>query len=336
MAGAALGVLGEALYQLSAHASYPRRDAASPLMGMAIRVGFTLVGGIGAAAIADGTAFLFTLVLTMGMADIAGALVVHRRVMGRDWARSLRPLIPPAMVSLVCFGAIQLLYLRTGHADIRPPVASAIALAAGIGGMALLVLARLAMKAPEMLAMLPARHHSADRADTPAPTMATSRHAPVGNSSPDRNGSLSSPGSASHCSSARLVGRGREHRSRRRRHDHPRDPDLRGATSRGVGDGAGTPFVVGFDRDQFVPVLRPNEALLLAVAFFLGLRWIFTSRTFRLRLNRVDLIIMLLIATGSAVPLVVQYARLKPPVDRRRVLRDHPHQVRACSTRSSV
>lgn len=71
------------------------------------------------------------------------------------------------------------------------------------------------------------------------------------------------------------------------------------------------PFVVGFDRDALLPLLRPSEALLFAVAFVLFLRWLVTDRRFNPHLTGIDLWMALLIVLGSVVPFLISFGRLK-------------------------
>ncbi|MEM9654389.1 MAG: FHA domain-containing protein [Actinomycetota bacterium] len=72
------------------------------------------------------------------------------------------------------------------------------------------------------------------------------------------------------------------------------------------------PAIVGFGRGQIIPLLRPNEALLFLLWVVLGARWLLYSRRVSVRLNRMDLVVIGLILTGLVVPLLVQFARLRP------------------------
>lgn len=75
---------------------------------------------------------------------------------------------------------------------------------------------------------------------------------------------------------------------------------------------AGAPLVVGFNRDQILPLLRPNEALLLALSAVLLLRWLIYSRRISFRLNKLDVVVMMIVITGFILPLLIQLGRLKP------------------------
>lgn len=72
------------------------------------------------------------------------------------------------------------------------------------------------------------------------------------------------------------------------------------------------PAIVGFNRGQIVPLLRPNEALLFLLWVVLGARWLLYSRKISVKLNRMDMVIVGLILTGLVIPLLVQFARLRP------------------------
>ena len=73
-----------------------------------------------------------------------------------------------------------------------------------------------------------------------------------------------------------------------------------------------TPLIAGIDRGRLIPVLRPAEALALALAAALVLRGLVRLRTGdvpRVRLTRVDVSILLLAFTSSALPLAWMAAR---------------------------
>ena len=74
---------------------------------------------------------------------------------------------------------------------------------------------------------------------------------------------------------------------------------------------AGAPFVVGFGRDQVLPLLRPNEALLFALCGLLGIRWLLYSRRMSIRLNRMDMVMVAVVFTGFLLPLLIQLGRLR-------------------------
>ncbi|MEM7276278.1 MAG: hypothetical protein AAF547_24600, partial [Actinomycetota bacterium] len=72
------------------------------------------------------------------------------------------------------------------------------------------------------------------------------------------------------------------------------------------------PAIVGFDRGQIIPLLRPNEALLFLLCVVLAARWLIYSRRIVVKLNRMDFVIVGLILTGLVIPVLIQFARLRP------------------------
>lgn len=75
---------------------------------------------------------------------------------------------------------------------------------------------------------------------------------------------------------------------------------------------AAAPAIVGLERDQVLPLLRPNEALLFVLVGVLALHWLIYSRNVRLQLNRMDFAVMALVTAGFAFSLLTQFARLRP------------------------
>lgn len=75
---------------------------------------------------------------------------------------------------------------------------------------------------------------------------------------------------------------------------------------------AAAPAIVGLDRDQVLPFLRPNEALLGLLIVILAARWLLYSRKVDVRLNAVDFTMVGLVVTGFAIPLIAQVVRLRP------------------------
>ena len=76
-----------------------------------------------------------------------------------------------------------------------------------------------------------------------------------------------------------------------------------------------TPLVVGFTGFQVIPVLRPNEALLVLFSVAIGLRWLAGVRSGELRgprLDRLDLSLIALGVTSSVLPLVMMVVRQRP------------------------
>lgn len=76
-----------------------------------------------------------------------------------------------------------------------------------------------------------------------------------------------------------------------------------------------TPLTAGIDRGHAVPVLRPSEALALAVGVALAARALVRWRTGaapRVRLSRIELAIVLMALSNSVVPLLWMTARQQP------------------------
>jgi hypothetical protein len=77
---------------------------------------------------------------------------------------------------------------------------------------------------------------------------------------------------------------------------------------------AATPVIVGMDRGEIVPLLRPNEALLLLVAAALvlraGVRTV-VGEPIRLNVTRVHLAIVAMAVTSSFTPLLWRYSQMR-------------------------
>ena len=76
-----------------------------------------------------------------------------------------------------------------------------------------------------------------------------------------------------------------------------------------------TPLIVGIARDSVMPILRPNEALLILILGALGARIVALSlagRPWRPQLDRIDLALVVLATTSSILPLLLRYGRGLP------------------------
>ncbi len=73
-----------------------------------------------------------------------------------------------------------------------------------------------------------------------------------------------------------------------------------------------TPFVVGVPRNLYMPLLRPNEVFLALVVIALAVRWLIWSRKFTFRINKFEMATLLFVFTGSILPMVFTYGRLRP------------------------
>ena len=75
---------------------------------------------------------------------------------------------------------------------------------------------------------------------------------------------------------------------------------------------AATPLLVGVDRGQLVPLLRPSEVLALVVGAAVVARLLFelaSGASLRPRFARLDAVVLALVLAGSVVPLVWMFAR---------------------------
>jgi hypothetical protein len=82
----ALGIIGEAAFQVSTSASYARQDAVAPLVAMALR-GVVAFAGMTIAFVAvDGIAVLWVLGLSCSAAMLVSAAWLHAHPAGGDWA----------------------------------------------------------------------------------------------------------------------------------------------------------------------------------------------------------------------------------------------------------
>ena len=76
-----------------------------------------------------------------------------------------------------------------------------------------------------------------------------------------------------------------------------------------------TPLVVGISGGSVVPLVRPNEALMVLLGVAIGLRWLAGLRTGGIRWPRVgsvDVAVIALGVTSSLVPLVMMLVRQRP------------------------
>ena len=76
-----------------------------------------------------------------------------------------------------------------------------------------------------------------------------------------------------------------------------------------------TPLAVGIDPGQVIPVLRPNEALIVLLGVAIGLRWLVGVRSGEIRgprLDGIDLSLIALGVTSSVLPLLMMVVRQRP------------------------
>lgn len=75
---------------------------------------------------------------------------------------------------------------------------------------------------------------------------------------------------------------------------------------------AGAPIVVGFGRDQVLPMLRVNEALLAVLLLVLAVKWLVTSRRVVIRLHSLDYVILAMVFSGFVLTMITQLWRTLP------------------------
>ncbi len=75
---------------------------------------------------------------------------------------------------------------------------------------------------------------------------------------------------------------------------------------------AGAPIVVGFGRDQVLPMLRVNEALLAVLLMVLAVKWLVSSRRIVIRLHSLDYVILAMVFTGFLLTMITQLWRTLP------------------------
>lgn len=75
---------------------------------------------------------------------------------------------------------------------------------------------------------------------------------------------------------------------------------------------AGAPIVVGFGRDQVLPMLRVNEALLAVLLMVLAVKWLVSSRRIVIRLHSLDYVILAMVFSGFILTMMSQLWRTLP------------------------
>lgn len=76
-----------------------------------------------------------------------------------------------------------------------------------------------------------------------------------------------------------------------------------------------TPLIVGLERGEFIPLMRPNEALLLLILGAIASRILWRALAgegYRPALSRIDGVLVLMALCSSIVPLLLRYGRGQP------------------------
>jgi murein biosynthesis integral membrane protein MurJ len=337
LTGLAVGILGETLFMVATYACYARHDTKHPLRGMLIQTVVCAVG-IAISIHAHGLALLTGLGLSLAAGALCAAcyLQLHlRRELPRGGERILPTLARAAIASaLMGAGAWATARLVTHVLDAKGARLAAM-LAATLVGLALYLAFQALMRAPEIAwvgAALRGRLNRTAATNTGEP--ATMSYGTVGTFRPDRR-----------------VG-GIVARVRRLLDDHAvsrsrlrLDLALLAACA-GFGALAAvsfkyalvalvltglstwvlvkpqvaayllillTPLVVGLNAG--IPLLRPNEVLIVLFAVLVAARWIAKVRTGERRMpkvDKVDLSLLALALTSSVLPLLMMVARQRP------------------------
>ena len=330
--GLAPAIIGETLFLVTTYACYARKDTTYPLRGMVIHA-IVCAGGVAAVAQMRGPALLtgLGLAFSAGSAVAAVYLVHHLR---RGLPRGGEPALRPFLRTLAC-SAIMAAPAWAGANFLASHLRSAVGRVAAmllvcVGGACIYFAAQAAMRAPQMRwltgALLGRWRRLAGRVPVSWHPGAWHR-------------SRWCPRELTAASAMRAVGPVLRRREL--------DAALLLAPV-AVGALAGvkvkyavlavivigtigwviarpavaaylliflTPLVVGINAGAVIPVLRPNEALIVLFGAAVGLRWLAGVRTGDIRWPRMDRVDASLIALGvttSVLPLMMMVVRQRP------------------------
>ncbi len=347
LTGLAVGILGETLFMVATYACYARHDTTHPLRGMLIQTAVCAVG-IALSVHAHGLALLTGLGLSLAAGALCAAcyLQLHlRRELGRGGERIMPTVARAAIASaLMAAGAWATARLVSHVLDAKGGRLAAM-LAATLVGLVLYLAFQALMRAPEIAwigAALRGRLNWTAATNTGATNTGatnTGEHAAM------------TDGTMSTASSDRGVA-GIVAKARRLLNDHAVSPSrLRRdlvllAACAGFGAFAAvkleyailalvlvglsgwvlvkpqvaayllillTPLVVGLNAG--IPLLRPNEFLIVLFALLIAARWVARVRTGERRwpkVDKVDLSLLALAITSSVLPLLMMVARQRP------------------------
>ena len=330
--GLAPAIIGETLFLVTTYACYARKDTTYPLRGMVIHA-IVCAGGVAAVAQMRGPALLtgLGLAFSAGSAVAAVYLVHHLR---RGLPRGGEPALRPFLRTLAC-SAIMAAPAWAGANFLASHLRSAVGRVAAmllvcVGGACIYFAAQAAMRAPQMRWLTGALLGRWRRLAGPVPV---SWHPGAWHRS------RWCPRELTAASAMRAVGPVLRRREL--------DAALLLAPV-AVGALAGvkvkyavlavivigtigwviarpavaaylliflTPLVVGINAGAVIPVLRPNEALIVLFGAAVGLRWLAGVRTGDIRWPRMDRVDASLIALGvttSVLPLMMMVVRQRP------------------------
>lgn len=311
--GLAPAIVGETLFLVTTYACYARKDTIHPLRGMVIQA-IVCAGGIAATANIRGPALLTGLGLAFSAGSVAAAWYLVRHLikgLPRGEEPALRPLLRSAMCSVIMVGPA--LATADAVASLLPGAAGRVIamLAAAAVGAAIYFAAQAALRAPQMGWLVGALRGRGLRLPRLVPRWV--REYVAGVVWPFLWRRRVDVVLLLVCLAAgALVG-----------------VKLKYALILTVVAFIGglvvarpaaagymliflTPLIVGVNAGSVIPLLRPNEALMVLFAALISVRWLARVRTGDRRWPRLDGVDLSLIALGvttSVLPLIMMVAR---------------------------
>lgn len=317
LAALAPAVLGESSYTLGSYGSYALHDAKAPLRAMVVRTAISAVLIVVALTLFDDLAMLAALGIAVSVGNVvSGWHLIHavRRRLPRTSEHLLPSVLRSLAVSLVVAAPAFALARFLGDRISGPIADIAIIVAVGLGGMWAFVVVQRALKAPELsliaagLAQLRERRRGGEAAEFEL-------------AAPRRDRALAGTWTTFVAATALALALG-----------------LLAAFSPALAVVGAllvllvvvvwmyphvgaylvigiTPLIVGINRGQLVPVLRPSEALAAVVGICLFARagYLYARRgEIPFRLGRLDLALVLIPITGSIMPLINMWSRARP------------------------
>jgi putative peptidoglycan lipid II flippase len=151
VASVGLGLLGEAAFIMGMAASFARRDAASPLRAMALRMAVSIPGMAAALLFADGLAVLAVLGISLTVGDLVAGGVLSRQLVralpaGLSTVRPLLRSLGAALIMVVPAGLLA--WNASLHHLTGPTLTAQVAVAVVLGAIAFIA-TQLWWRAPE-------------------------------------------------------------------------------------------------------------------------------------------------------------------------------------------
>lgn len=333
--GLAPAIVGETLFLVTTYACYARKDTTHPLRGMIIQASVSAVGIVAVTAYIRGPALLTALGLVFSVGSTVAAWYLVRnlwREMPRGGERTLRPFwqtfVCSAIMAVPAWAGANFLASRLTGA----PGRIATALLVSAGGAGVYFAAQAVLGAPQMEWLAEALRHRWRRLAGRAAGLSrvTDRQRPR-RFTPRLTGLTANAAEAARSALRRRW----------------LDAGLLLVIT-AVGALAGikikyavfavivigligwviarpataayllifvTPLIVGVSAGSVVPLLRPNEALIVLFGAAIGLRWLAGLRsgdTRWPRMDRVDIALVALGVTSSVLPLAMMAVRQRP------------------------